>query len=151
MRVRMMLSGLLLISGVAVAQSAPVKMGLWETTASMQTPMGKRTIVTQSCFTQETYEKALASVQAPPQECSFHNEKSADGFNISGTCSMQQGMTMEMRGKVTIVDAGHTNTTVHTTMNMQGQSMESDMESTSSFVKADCGAVQPGKSVVVSK
>jgi hypothetical protein len=151
MRQMVLVAGLVMMSGVAIAQNIPVKMGLWEGTTVL-TAMGMtKTVVMQSCLTPETYEKSLSMLANPPAGCKFNNVKTGQGYALDASCTLSQGVTMEMHGTTTIADAEHTAAKVHSTMVMNGKTVESNFEGSSHFVKTDCGSVVPGKPVVQQK
>jgi hypothetical protein len=147
---RVTMAAMTLGCGLAWAQSAPVKMGLWEGTR-LTTPVGgaPTTLKSQICVTPESFEKSLGMINAQTPGCKIDTVKNAKGYTFVGSCALPNGGSMQLRGAESIDDPEHTSGSSHTTMTMGGKTIESDSKRTSRFVRADCGAVAPGKPVIL--
>ena len=139
-----------IVCSVASAQNPPVKMGLWEGTR-ITTPAGAEpaTVKTQICVTPETFERSLGMMTKQQPGCTINTVKTAKGYTFDGSCSLPNGGSMQLHGMESIDDSEHTSGSSHSTMTMNGKTMESDSKRTSKFVSSSCGAVQPGKPVVL--
>jgi hypothetical protein len=144
MRFRLMLPLLAAGSGILLAQSAPIKMGLWERTMVTTGHAGPVTMKVKSCITPATWEEILANTLKQHQDCTMNNSKTAHGYMSSGSCAIPHG-SMVLRGSTTMQDSEHIVSEFHSTMTVDGKVLESESHFTSHFVSASCGTVKPGE------
>ncbi len=132
-------------SASLLAQSAPVKMGLWEKT--MLTSNGDSspaTMKSKSCITPEEWQRMVANVQKPHDGCKMNTIKTANGYTFNGTCNIGEGSSVVMSGSQTIQDSEHIVSASHSTTTMNGKTRKIDIQSTSRFLSSSCGSVKPG-------
>jgi hypothetical protein len=136
MRSMIILAVLATSSAVLLAQSTPIKMGLWEkkmvTTGGTGAPT---TMTAKSCINPEAWQEG----------CTTNTVKNAHGYTYSGSCTFPYGGTMVMNGTLTIQDAEHIVAESHSTTTNNGQKRQMDSHSMSSFLGADCGTIKPGE------
>ena len=144
MRFRLMLPLLVAGSSILLAQSAPIKMGLWEKTMVTTGHAGPVTLKAKSCITPATWEEMLSNASKQHQGCTITNSKTAHGYTFSGSCTIPHG-SMVLKGSTTIPDSEHIVSESHTTTTTDGKARESESHSTSHFVSASCGTVKPGE------
>jgi hypothetical protein len=132
-------------SGILFAQAAPVKMGLWEKTMTMDMGTGTpRKIVSKSCITPATWQEMVGNMSKQREGCTVDNVKNAHGYTFNATCKTSSGGTMVTSGSETIQDSEHIVARSHTVMTTHDQKREMESKSTSTFLGADCGKVKPG-------
>lgn len=158
---------LFLLASLAAAQTIttpPVKMGLWQsesttTVAGMENmPMGgamaPHKIVSQSCFTPDTWQKDLQGARREQQKMNctisgFHQD--SHRISLDEQCSPHQDMTTTLHIEM-LIDS---DTAMHGTVDMKmsapglphGMQMKSEIAS--HFVSSDCGDVKPGHARVL--
>jgi hypothetical protein len=97
------------------AQAAPVKMGLWEKTMTMDMGNGTaRKIAAKSCITPETWQEMVGNMSRQREGCTVDNVKNARGYNFTATCKTSDGGTMVTSGSETIQDSEHIVSQSHT-------------------------------------
>jgi hypothetical protein len=134
-------------SATLLAQSAPVKMGLWEKTIVSSMGEGSPTTVTaQSCITPQVWQRMVASAQKPHDGCKMNTAKTANGYTFNGTCNAGPGSLLVIRGTETIQDSEHIVSESHSTTTMNGKPRKIDVHSVSRFVSSSCGSVKPDDS-----
>lgn len=164
----------------ASAQTAsppPIKMGLWETTVTSQMSgmpqlppdmvaklqqMGKpipgapHTIVTQSCLTQEQWEKDFEQINKPRNsDCTMQKGPSdTHDFTFDISCKTDRGMTMNGHWEIHFVDDEHS----HGSGSMKadqampnGQPFAMQMTIDAHYAGADCGDVVPGTPKIIKQ
>ena len=118
----------------------PVKMGLWETTAT--TGQGA-SYKARSCFTNESYQRDMARM---PPGCAISNQAwTSHSFSADVACTEGEANT---KGHI---DVQFPDTeTIHSTLNIsvthQGQKIPINFTTDSHFVSADCGDLGGGES-----
>jgi hypothetical protein len=133
-------------SGILFAQAAPVKMGLWEKTMTMDMGNGTpRKIAAKNCITPETWQEMVGNMSKQREGCTVDQVKNARGYSFTATCKTSDGGTMATSGSETIQDAEHIISQSHTTMTTHGQKRVMESKSTSTFLGVDCGKVKPGQ------
>lgn len=174
---------LLLCASLAGAQTAstpatppPVKMGLWETTATSHIaglqippdvaaqlkamgrslPGGTHTLVTQGCLTPEEWQKQMADMNKPAEsDCKITNRHATPrnvSFDIS--CKSENGDTTKGHWEMQVVDDEHGRGSAHMTSSTagpNGQNLTMDMTFNSHFLNASCGSVKPGDAKVIRR
>jgi Protein of unknown function (DUF3617) len=144
MRSLVLIAALAGYSGMVFAQAAPVKMGLWEKRMTMDMGTGApRQLVSKSCVTPETWQEMVGNMSKPREGCTVDNVKNAHGYTFNATCKTPNGGTMVTSGSTTIQDSQHIVSESHTVMTTNGQKREMVSKSTSSFLGADCGKINP--------
>jgi hypothetical protein len=134
------------------AKPAPVRMGLWEGTTIITPATGAvSTTVSQMCVTPEAWEKALGMVNPQEPGCKVTLVKNAKGDTFDATCELAERVTMQMKGTESVDDMEHTHTASSSSMVVNDIGGKSTMTSTHRFVSASCGAVTPGKPVIVKR
>jgi Protein of unknown function (DUF3617) len=129
-----------------LAQSAPIKMGLWEKTMVTSLDGGQQmTMHAKDCVTPEEWQRMMANVEHPHEGCKVNTVKTGNGYTYSGTCTLPQGSTIVMSGSQTIQDPEHILSENHSTSTMNGKTRKSDIRSTSRFLSSSCGAIKPGE------
>jgi hypothetical protein len=127
------------------AQTAPVKMGLWEKTIVTSMGEGAPTTVTaKSCVTQQQWQEMVANAQKPHEGCKMNQVKTANGYTFNGTCNLPGGTSMVMNGSQTIQDSEHIVSDSHSTATTNGKTRKIDTHSVSRFVSSSCGSLKPG-------
>lgn len=130
--------------GAAMAQAAPIKMGLWEKTMNM-TSGGSRatTIKSRSCITPAEWQRMLGLMNKQTAGCSIQTTKTAKGYSFNGSCENGQ---MTLSGTVTYPDAEHIVEESHgSSAGKNGQKVQSETRSTTRWIGANCGNVKPGE------
>jgi hypothetical protein len=133
-------------SAVALGQSAPIKMGLWEKEMVITggaTP--DATLKAKSCVTPAEWQNMVENAQKPREGCTTNKTKTSNGYTFDTSCTMHDGSALVASGTSTIKNSEHIIAEVHTSMTIKGQKRETTMRSTSHFVSADCGSVKPGE------
>jgi Protein of unknown function (DUF3617) len=141
----LMMAAVFGFSGVSLlAQSAPIKMGLWEKTIVSSTGEGAPTTVTaKSCITPQAWQQMIASMQKPHDGCKMNNVKTANGYSFNGTCNLPQSSSLAISGSETIQDSEHIVSESHSTATSSGKTRKFDVHSTSRFLSSSCGSVKP--------
>jgi hypothetical protein len=143
-------AGLLFTTFFQTPAMPPIKMGLWETTSTMNMSgmmshmpgLGSRKNKVRACLTPESYAKSLSAQQQ--NDCVRSNEVMNDkkmSFDLSCNGGRQTGHVETFFDGP---DAAHSN--MHMSMN---GAMTIDSASTSTFISTDCGAVTPEKPQIV--
>lgn len=127
-------------SPLNLPSTPPVKMGLWETTASNGRGASYKT---RSCFTNESYQKDMAKM---PPGCTISNQAwTPHSFTADVACTMREASST---GHVDVqfpdTETIHSNMSI--SMTMQGQTMPMNWTTDSHFVSADCGDITGGQS-----
>lgn len=132
-------------SASLLAQSAPIKMGLWEKTMVTSNGDGApATMKSKSCITPEEWQQMVANVQKPHDGCKMNTVKTANGYTFNGTCNIGEGSSVVMNGSQTIQDSEHIVSASHSTTTMNGKTRKTDIQSSSRFLSSSCGSVRPG-------
>ena len=146
MRSFVVIAALVGCSGILFAQAAPVKMGLWQKTMTMDMGTGApRKIASKSCITPETWQEMVGNMSKQREGCTVDQVKNARGYSSTASCKTSDGGTMVTSGSKTIQDAEHIISQSHTTMTTNGQKRMMESKSTSTFLGVDCGKVKPGQ------
>jgi Protein of unknown function (DUF3617) len=118
----------------------PVKMGLWESTA---TNARGGSYKTRSCFTNESYQKEMATM---PAGCTISNQAwTSHSFTADVACTMRDA-TSTGHVDVEFPDTETIHSTIDINMTVQGQTMPMNFTTESHFVSADCGDLAGGQS-----
>jgi hypothetical protein len=132
-------------SASLLAQSAPIKMGLWEKTMVTSNGDGApATMKARSCITPEEWQRMAANAQKPHDGCTMNTVKTANGYTFNGTCNIPQGPTLVINGSQTIQDSEHIVSESHSTSTTNAKTRKTDSHSTSRFLSSSCGSVKPG-------
>lgn len=126
------------------AQSAPIKMGLWEKKMTMDTGTGtSQNINSKSCVTPETWQAMVGNMGKQHEGCTIDQQKTAHGYTFTATCKTSDGGTMATTGSANMPDSEHIVAQSHTDVTTEGKKRTMDMKSTSTFLGADCGKIKP--------
>ena len=118
----------------------PVKMGLWESTASNARGGSYKM---QSCFTNESYQKEMAVM---PAACTISNQAwTSHSFAADVACTMRDA-TSTGHIDVQFPDTETIHSTMNISMTAQGQTIPISFTTESHFVSADCGDLAGGQS-----
>jgi hypothetical protein len=162
---------LLFCSAVVSAQidtvnPPPVKMGLWQTTVTMQfsgmpnMPGGmpaSKPIVTQSCMTPDSWQKGMTTMQEHLQrqkaQCSTAKlQQQGNKFIFDEQCS-QSGMSSSVHVEWTVDNQetmhGESNSQMTGGAFAQGMTVHGTLNS--KFLSSDCGNVKPGEGKAVQQ
>ena len=150
MRSTLILAILASTSMMLLAQSAPIKMGLWEKEVSFSAPGMPTSIKARSCVTPDSWQEMVQNSNKPREGCTMHNTKTAHGYSIDVTCVLPSVGTMVVKGSSTIQDSEHIVSDSHSTTTNKGITTVRDIHSTSHFVSASCGNVKPGEPQAVN-
>ena len=132
-------------SGVVLAQSAPIKMGLWEKKMVTSNGVGApATLRAKSCINPAAWQEMVAAMSKQHEGCTSNSVKNAHGYSFTGNCTLAGGGTMVINGTLTIQDDQHIVSESHSTTTTQGEKRQVDSHSTSTFLSADCGHITPG-------
>jgi len=134
----------------------PVKMGLWESSVTSKMSgeglppqmagMGNRITKVHSCYTPESYAKAMASNQQS-KDCVRSNEVwGAKSWSFDLSC---RGGQASGHFELAFDDTENAHGSMHMNMNAGGHAMQSDSTMKMHYLGADCGNVSPDKPVVV--
>jgi hypothetical protein len=135
---------ILAASSMGFAQTAPVKMGLWEKKMTMDMGTGApRNINSKSCVTYETWQAMVGNMGKQREGCTIDQQKNAHGYTFTATCKTSGGGTMTTTGSANIPDSEHIVAQSHTDVTTEGKKRTMDMKSTSTFMGADCGKIKP--------
>ena len=138
----------IMFCGSALAQAPPVKMGLWEKTMTSSDGKGApSTVKSRSCITPDEWKAMEANVTRKREGCTAAAVRNAKGYTFDSTCTIGT-TTLVIKGSTTIQDAEHIVTESHSTSTRNGQKSQTDTRSTSHFLSADCGKIEPGDSEV---
>jgi hypothetical protein len=118
----------------------PVKMGLWESTA---TSARGGSYKTRSCFTNESYQKDMAKM---PPGCTISNQAwTSHSFIADVACTMREA-TSTGHIDVQFPDTETIHSTMNISMTAQGQTIPINFTTESHFISADCGDLAGGQS-----
>jgi hypothetical protein len=151
MLVKVVATSGLLAGFLQTPMAPPMKLGLWETTASttMQMPgmqMPARTTKVRSCATAESWNKAFGSARQS-KDCKVVNEKqTATHYSFDLTCSASNATG---HGEMDFGDGTTGHGTMHMVVNTGGKAMTMDTSWESKYVGADCGSVTPGTPEII--
>ncbi|HZL26738.1 MAG TPA: DUF3617 domain-containing protein [Acidobacteriaceae bacterium] len=132
----------------------PVKMGLWESSVAMKMSgadmppqmagMGGRTTIVRSCYTPESYAKAMSNSQG---DCTrTHEVWGAKSWSFDLSCRSGQATG---HFEMTFDSQESAHGSMHMTMNAGGHSMQTDSTMTMHYLGADCGKVSPDRPEIV--
>jgi hypothetical protein len=125
---------------VKLPSTPPVKMGLWESTATSGRGGSYKT---RSCFTNESYQTEMAKM---PAGCTVSNQAwTSHSFTADVACTMQDA-TSTGHVDVQFPDTETIHSTINVTMTAQGQTMPISFTTDSHFVSANCGDIPGGQS-----
>src|SRR5665213_1555257 len=134
----------------------PVKMGLWEGSvarkmsgADMPAGMagiGNRTTVVRSCYTPESYAKAMASSQQQKDCVRSHEVWGAKSWSFDMTCRSGQATG---HFEMNFDDSENAHGSMHMNMNGGGHPMQTESTMNMHYIGADCGKVTPDKPEIV--
>jgi hypothetical protein len=125
---------------VKLPSTPPVKMGLWESTA---TSARGGSYKTRSCFTTESYQTEMAKM---PQGCTISNQAwTGHSFTADVACTMRDA-TSTGHIDVQFPDTQTIHSTINISMTAQGQTMPISFTTDSHFVSSDCGDIAGGES-----
>jgi Protein of unknown function (DUF3617) len=146
MRQVLLITVLAACHGIVLAQAAPIKMGLWEKTMTMDMGNGTpRKIVSKSCITPDAWREMVGNMSKEREGCTSNHVQNGGGYTFTATCKPSDGGTMVTSGSETIQDSEHIVAQSHTTMTTHGQKREMQSKSTSRFLGVDCGKIKPGE------
>ncbi len=144
MRVLFLMAVAAVCCGGALAQAPPIKMGLWEKSMTTNNGAGSpATMKSKSCITPAEWQEMVGNVTRQHEGCKIQTTKTGKGYTYDGTCTIGE-TSLVMKGSTTITDAEHIVSESHSTSTRNGQKGQIDMQSTSHWVSADCGKVEPG-------
>lgn len=134
----------------------PVKMGLWETSVAVKMSgadlppqmagMAARTTTLRSCFTPESYAKAMAN-NPQDRDCTRTNEVwGAKSWSFDMSCRSGQASG---HFEVTFDSPESAHGSMHMSMNAGGHAMQTDSTMTMHYLGADCGKVSPDRPEIV--
>lgn len=125
---------------VKLPATPPVKMGLWESTATNGRGVSYKT---RSCFTNESYQTEMAKM---PPGCTISNQAwTSHSFTADVACTMREA-TSTGHVDVQFPDTATIHSTINISMTAQGQTMPISFTTDSHFVSADCGDIPGGES-----
>jgi hypothetical protein len=108
--------------------------------------MGKRVTKVHSCYTPESYAKAMANNQQQ-RDCTKTNEKWGDGsWSFDLTC---RSGTASGHFEITFDDKENAHGSMHMNMNAAGHSVQSESTMKMHYLGPDCGKVSPDKPEIV--
>jgi hypothetical protein len=145
MLVKAVVTGGLLAGWLQEPMAPPMKLGLWETTASttMQMPgmqMAPRTMKVRSCATAESWNKAFGQARQN-KDCKPMNEKrTATSYSFDLSCSSGKASG---HGEMQFGNGTTGHGTMHMVVNTGDKTMTMDTSWESTYVGADCGSVTP--------
>lgn len=145
----------------------PVKMGLWETTATSQmsgiqlppdviakfkamgkpVPGGVHIEVTQSCLTPEQWQKDMGLGKSDEGDCKSERNVSAAGkYSFDLTCKSDHGYSTVGHWELQPLDTRHMRGSGQVDLiRSNGQHITMSMTLTSHYLGANCGDVKPGE------
>jgi len=133
-------------SVMMLAQSAPIKMGLWEKKMTMDMGTGTpQNINSKSCITPETWQEMVGNMDKAHEGCTVDKHKTDHGYSFTATCKTSNGGSMVTTGSADIQDSERIVSQSHTDMTTNGKKRSMDMKSTSTFMGSDCGKVKPNE------
>ncbi len=125
---------------VKLPSTPPVKMGLWESTATNGRGASYKS---RSCFTTESYQTEMAKM---PPGCTVSNQAwTSHSFTADVACTMQDA-TSTGHVDVQFPDTQTIHSTINVSMTAQGQTMPINFTTDSHFVSSDCGDIPGGES-----
>ncbi len=146
MRILLLTAVVTVFCAGAVAQAPPVKMGLWEKTMTIDNGDGKpETSKSKSCVTPAEWQAMDANLTRKREGCTGGAVKNAKGYTFNSTCKIGE-TSMIINGSTTIPDAEHILTESHSVMTRDGKTQKTDSRSTSHWLNASCGKIEPGDS-----
>lgn len=144
MRVLTLMALVMVSCGAAVAQQAPIKMGLWEKTMNTSDGHGAPAVMkSKSCITPAYWQEMVGNATKQQPGCSIQTQKTAKGYSFNGTCTTSR-TSVALSGSTTITDAEHIVSESHSTSTRNGEKHETEIHSTSRWLGADCGKIKPG-------
>ena len=152
MRSKVMMAVIAVGSVTVLAQSAPIKMGLWEKTiVSSHGDGAPTTMKAKSCITAEAWQKMSASLQHPHDGCNMNVVKTGNSYTFNGTCNIGHDSPMTITGSETIQDSEHIVSETHSTTTMNGTPRKFETRSTSRFLSSSCGSITPDDPEIENK
>jgi hypothetical protein len=125
---------------VKLPSTPPVKMGLWESTATNGRGVSYKA---RSCFTKESYQKEMATM---PAGCTVSNQTwTSHSFTADVACTMREA-TSTGHIDVEFPDTETLHSTMNVSMTAQGQTIPINFTTDSHFVSSDCGDIAGGES-----
>jgi len=157
------LSLLLSFAACAVAQipagitPPPIRMGLWQSTVSMQSGAmgpgrGGAPSTHQSCMTPDSWKDAMQKMQSRQQQqanCTTSNlQQDSHKISFDGQCSVEQGYNVTYHVEMFLDGdtAMHGTSTARMSGPMFPQPMTMSSTISSKWLSAECGDVKPGES-----
>jgi hypothetical protein len=146
MMVKVLTTGGLMAGFFQTPMGPPMKLGLWETTASttMQMPgmqMAPRTTKVRSCATAESWNRAFGQSRQS-SDCKLTNEnRTATHYSFDLSCPSSNATG---HGEMDFGEGTTGHGTMHMVVNAGGKAMTMDTSWESKYVGADCGSVTPG-------
>jgi hypothetical protein len=151
MMVKALTTGGLLAGLFQAPLAPPMKLGLWETTATttMQMPgmqMPARATKVRSCATAESWNRAFGQARQS-KDCKPINEnRTATHYSFDLSCSTSNATG---HGEMDFGDGTTGHGTMHMVMNAGGKAMTVDTSWDSKYLGADCGSVTPGSPQII--
>jgi uncharacterized protein DUF3617 len=131
-------------SASLMAQSAPIKMGLWEKTMVTSNGDGApATMKAKSCITPVVWQEMVSQIQRPHDGCKMNTVKTGNGYTFNGTCNIPPSPALVISGSQTIQDSEHIVSDSHSTSTTNGKTRKTDIHSVSRFLSSSCGSVKP--------
>ncbi|HEX3374112.1 MAG TPA: DUF3617 family protein [Edaphobacter sp.] len=125
---------------VKLPSTPPVKMGLWESTATNGRGVNYKT---RSCFTKESYQTEMAKM---PPGCTISNQAwTGHSFTADVGCTMRDA-TSTGHVDVQFPDTETIHSAINISVTAQGQTMPITFTTDSHFISADCGDIPGGES-----
>jgi Protein of unknown function (DUF3617) len=131
----------------------PIKMGLWQSTITVNSGMGAgHPITNQSCYTPDSWKQSMQQMQSrQPQNlnCTTSNfQQDSHKMSFDGQCSSDQGYNFSYHVEMFLDSDSAMHGTTAAKMSgpafPQGMTMNSSVSS--KFISTDCGDIKPGES-----
>ena len=149
--VKALATGGLLAGFFQTPMAPPMKLGLWETTASttMQMPgmqMPPRMTKVRSCATAESWNKAFGQSRQA-SDCKLMNEnRTATHYSFDLSCSSSNATG---HGEMDFGEGTTGHGSMHMVVNTGGKAMTMETSWDSKYLGADCGSVTPGSPQII--
>lgn len=148
MRRIVLLCFLLAPAASMLAQSLPVKSGLWENVVYGDD--GKPTLTALNCFTPTSLAEMMSSVAKRPG-CKINSQNATSkGITIDLSCITPK-VQMTSHGVLEVLDSEHVRSTQTMKMTMNGQTRVTTTKAAASFKSPNCGNVTPGQPKITSE
>lgn len=138
----------LLAARCAVAQSLPVKAGLWENI--VYDDDGKPNITSLACMTPTSFAEAMTKVNST-EGCKLSvHDVTSHGMVVDMSCD-RKTVQMQKHSVLEVVDSEHVKSTMTMKTTVNGKASDTTTKAAARFKSASCGDVKPNQPKIVTE